>query len=131
MIFFSNNLNSSININMIPLPMRFAQDAQGRIYFFIGIVPQILMIPQPTPVTAIMVTSVLQPLQVVEKDDECYFFFTEKSIHNNVMGTPPQPQKKNRSYRGRVIITLSSYSTPIPTPAQDPRLTKKRALEQY
>jgi hypothetical protein len=98
MTFFSNNLNSNVNNNIIPLPMSFAQDAQGRNYFFVGTIPQIPMIPQPAPVAPIMVTPIPQPLQAVEEDDECCFYLTEKGIHNDIMGTPLQPQKKSRSY---------------------------------
>jgi hypothetical protein len=131
MAFFNNNLNSSINNNMVPLPMSFAQDAQGRNYFFIGAVPQISMIPQPAPVAPIMVAPIPQPLQAVKEDDECCFYLTEKGIRNNIMGTPPQPQKKSRSYRRRIVAASSSYSTPVPVPQPAPRLNKKRALEQY
>jgi hypothetical protein len=67
----------------------------------------------------------------VEEDDECCFFLTEKCIRNNVMGTPPQPQNKSRSYRRRVVATSSSHPTPVPVPQKALRLTKKRALEQY
>jgi hypothetical protein len=116
MAFFSNNLNSSINNNMVPLPMSFAQDAQGRNYFFIRTVPQIPMIPQPAPVTPIMVTPIQQPLQAVEEDDECCFFLTEKGIRNNIMGTPPQPQKKSRSYRRRMAAASSSRPVPASAP---------------
>jgi hypothetical protein len=128
---FSNNLNSSINKYMVPLPMSFAQDAQGRNYFFVGAISQIPMIPQPAPVAHIMVTPIPQPLQVMEEDDECCFYFTEKGIRNNIMGTPPQPQKKNMSYRRRMDATSSSYPAPVPVPQQAPRLNKKRALKQY
>jgi hypothetical protein len=58
MTFFSNNLNSNVNNNTVPLPMSFAQDALGRNYFFVEMIPQIPMIPQPAPVAPIMVTQV-------------------------------------------------------------------------
>jgi hypothetical protein len=131
MTFFSNNLNSNVNNNMVPLPMSFAQDAQGINYFFVGTIPQIPMIPQPTLVTPIMITPIPRPLQVVEEDDECCFFLTEKGIRNNIMGTPPQPQKKGRSYRRRMAATSSSHLAPVPALQQAPRLNKKRVLEQY